>query len=182
MKLQVLTTRSARRWSSYRAASAIRSWDRASPFFFFPWLFDPRLLRDTRAASCRSRSAPPASADAIGRSRPATARPQENRAAGRFRPDVSQFVDVERTWSKRRLEHWRNPLLRGERLNTAMRNRLREPGRKPETEPSVSAPVGTVIVMPALWLRTCPGSPFRSDTKQGGSLVNCTRGSTDNLG
>ena len=47
MKLQVLTIRSARRWSSCRPASAIRSSARASASFFFPRLFDPRLLRDT---------------------------------------------------------------------------------------------------------------------------------------
>ena len=87
------------------------------------------------------------------------------RGPGRFRPDVWQFVAAERTGSDRRLERRRNPLLRGERLNTAMRICLREPSRKPETEPSVSATLGAAIVLPALRLRTCPGSPLRSDNK-----------------
>ena len=47
MNLQVLVTRSARRWSSSRPASAIRSWARASAAFFYSWLIDPRVLRGT---------------------------------------------------------------------------------------------------------------------------------------
>ena len=42
------------------------------------------------------------------------------REAGRFRPNVSQFVDTELTGSDRRLERRRSPSLRGERLTTAM--------------------------------------------------------------
>ena len=78
------------------------------------------------------------------------------REPGRFRPDVSQFVDAERTGSCRRLERRRNRPLCGERLNTQMHICLREPGRKPA--PSVGAIVGTDVLLPAL--RTHPDSPL----------------------
>ena len=100
------------------------------------------------------------------------------REPGRFRPNVSQFVDVERTGSCRRRERRRNRPLCGERLNTQMHICLREPGRKPA--PSVGAIVGTDVLLAAL--RTHPDSPPpppppASDPRQGGSHVNPARGS-----
>ena len=100
------------------------------------------------------------------------------REPGRFRPDVSQFVDAEPTGPDRRLERRRNPPLRRELLNTATHICLREPGRKPE--PSVIATMGMVIVLAALLLRTSPGIHLRFDTERNARLVTCAGGSPGN--
>ncbi len=63
--------------------------------------------------------------DRMGRNAPAI-RSQDSRAAGRLCPDVLQFVDAEPTGSDRRLEHRRNPSLRGERTNTVTSTRADE--------------------------------------------------------
>lgn len=102
-------------------------------------------------------------ADRIGRTGPGN-RPSA-REPGRFRPDMSQFVDVEPTGSDRRLERLRNPPPRGERMNTAMGVCLREPGRETETEPSVTDIMGTLIVPAALRLRTRSGIHIRFGTE-----------------
>ncbi len=91
-------------------------------------------------------------ADHFGRTGPGT-RPSA-REPGKLRPDVSQFVDAEPTGSDRQLERRSNPPLRSERINTAMGVCLREPGRKTETEPSVTYIIGTLVVLAALRLRT----------------------------
>ena len=102
--------------------------------------------------------------DRMGWTAPAI-RSQNSRAAGRLCPDVLQFVDAEPTGSDRRLEHRRNPSLRGERTNTVIGIRLLEPGRKPGSKPSVFDTMGTVIVLSALRLRTCPGIHIRFGTE-----------------
>ena len=97
--------------------------------------------------------------------RTAPGNPPFARKPGRFRPDVLQFVDAEPTGSDRRLERRRDPSLRGERMNTAIGIRSREPGRKPETRPFVIDTVRTIIVLAALRLRTCPGIHIRFGTE-----------------
>ena len=89
--------------------------------------------------------------------RTAPGNPPFAREPGRLPPDVLQFVDPKPTGSYRGLERQRNPSLRGERMNTVTGIRLREPGPKPETRPSVIDTMGTHIVLDALRLRTCPG-------------------------
>ena len=137
---------------------------------------DPRGRPPFRSGGWAAGSCRRCFTDRIGRiahgNRPSAREP------GRFRPDVSQFVDAEPTGPDRRLERRRNPPLRRELLNTAKHICLREPGRKPE--PSVIATMGMVIVLAALLLRTSPGIHLRFDTERNARLVTCAGGSPGN--